>query len=344
MTVGLELARSRRRLGLSLEELSKRTSLSIESLTAIEQGDLDRLPDMIHLRSCVSRFAHEVGLDPDSASTRYMAELTGRSPLDEFESEESTSFDSIDLASTRARLPDEPTDAFPAETTLASSDASDSDDVEEGWKAEARVPLLRLVAVGPPLAWGHAGYAALVAVTLITLSAGFWMSAARQRAAGESGVTVSAHLPDATARPGLDSARHDNAVAEPGDNLHGSLGGSWMLTSEVEKSSLRSFDDLTLGFRLQLAQKGNRVRGHGLKWIENGRPVASRARTPITVDGTIADGRLVLAFTERGIRRISHGTLNMQVADDGTLRGRFATDAARSSGRAQAVRLPSQPE
>jgi transcriptional regulator with XRE-family HTH domain len=340
MIVGPELARSRRRLGLSLEELSKRTRLSIESLTAIEHGDIDRLPDMIHLRSCVSRFAHEVGLDPDSASTRYMAELTGRSPLDEFESEESMSFDSIDLA--RTRLPDEPTDAFPAETTLASFDADDSGDVEEGWKA--RTALLRLVAIRPPLSWGHAGYAALVAVTLITLSTGFWMSVARQKAARKPGVTVSAHLPEATTRPGPDSARRDDAVPEAGDNRHGSLGGSWMLTSEVENSSLRSFDDLTLGFRLQLAQQGNRVRGHGLKWIENGRPVASRARTPITVDGTIADGRLVLAFTERGIRRISHGTLNMQVADDGTLRGRFATDAARSSGRAQAVRLPSQPE
>jgi hypothetical protein len=288
VTVGFELARARRRLRISRKLLSKRTNLSVACLTAIEKGDLDRLPDMIHLRNCVGTFAQEVGLDPDSVSARYMAQLPGRSPLDEFESEESSSSDSIDFAT----------------------------------KTEAGQSRLRLMAAGPPMSWGHTGYAALVALTLITLSIRFWTSPVRQKQAGKSNA----------------------AVAEPAGSPPDDLGGSWMLTSRVEHSSLRSYDDLTLGFRLQLAQQGNRVRGQGLKWIENGRPIASRARTPITVEGTIDDGRLVLAFTERGIRRTSHGTLHMRVADDGTLQGRFSTDAARSSGRAQAVRLVSQPD
>ena len=104
---------------------------------------------------------------------------------------------------------------------------------------------------------------------------------------------------------------------------------------------MRSFEDLTLGFRLQLEQNGNRVRGHGVKWTENGRLVASRARTPISLDGGVDQNRLVLAFTERGVRRTSHGTLHMQIADNGTLHGRFSTDAGVSSGWTRAVRMSS---
>ncbi len=81
--------------------------------------------------------------------------------------------------------------------------------------------------------------------------------------------------------------------------------------------------------------------GHGVKWTENGRRLASRARTPIIVEGTIEDGRLALTFTEHGIRRISHGTFELQQLNDGSLRGRFSTNAAQSSGRVQAIRLAS---
>ncbi len=111
-----------------------------------------------------------------------------------------------------------------------------------------------------------------------------------------------------------------------------------MLTNQVERSSMNSFKDLTLGFRMELVQTGNRVRGHGVKWLENGRPLASRSRTPMTVDGMIEGRRLALTFTERGARRISRGRFEMQLADNGWLHGRFSSDAARSSGRAQAVR------
>jgi hypothetical protein len=94
---------------------------------------------------------------------------------------------------------------------------------------------------------------------------------------------------------------------------------------------------------MQLVQTGNRVRGHGVKWLENGRPLAARSRTRITVDGMMEGRRLALTFTERGARRTSRGSFEMQLAADGSLDGRFSSDAARSSGRAEAVRI-SQPQ
>ena len=111
------------------------------------------------------------------------------------------------------------------------------------------------------------------------------------------------------------------------------------MTNRIEQSNLDSFNDLTLDFRLQLDQNGNRVRGQGVKWKENGRTVGARARRPISVDGTIEEGRLALTFTEEGLRRTSHGSFEMQLAEDGSLRGRFSSDAAQSSGSSQAVRM-----
>jgi hypothetical protein len=124
------------------------------------------------------------------------------------------------------------------------------------------------------------------------------------------------------------------SMAAPTDDLS----GWWIFTNQVERSGMHSFNDLTLGFRMQLVQTGNRVRGYGVKWLENGRPLVSRSRIPIIVDGMIDGRRLALTFTERGTRRITRGSFEMQLAEDGSLYGRFSSDAARSGGRAQAVR------
>ena len=134
-----------------------------------------------------------------------------------------------------------------------------------------------------------------------------------------------------------------NTRLEPSANPEmptGELSGSWMLINQIEQSNVTAFHDLTLGFRLELNQDGNRVRGHGFKWTENGRPVPGTGQTPISVDGTVEGNRLALTFTERGARRTSRGSFKMQVAEDGSLRGSFSSDVARSSGRARAVRMP----
>lgn len=99
-----------------------------------------------------------------------------------------------------------------------------------------------------------------------------------------------------------------------------------------------AFTGLRLGYRLWLEQNGDRVEGHGFKWTENGRVIAPAARTPITVEGTATGARLELRFTEMGTRRMSRGTLALDVADAHVLRGRFSSDAARSSGSVAILR------
>ena len=72
MNVNLELARARKEKNLSRKELAIRTGLTLQSIAAIEEVNLDRLPDMLSLRSSVGALAVEVGLDPDITSERYM--------------------------------------------------------------------------------------------------------------------------------------------------------------------------------------------------------------------------------------------------------------------------------
>jgi transcriptional regulator with XRE-family HTH domain len=341
MTFGLELARAREEQGLSREELAERTGLSVDWLTSIEEVDVDRLPDMLYLRDCVSVFASAVGLDADIVSHRYMAQLKHHSALDEFASEEASGWDEIHAITNPAATaffvnsPDE----FPTEDSPTVGDGGNFGDRESRTVCGTRERALQLWVVAAKPAW--LTYGALAVVTLFNVMTAVWFLVAPKRPTGDLALNIPA--PQQATTSNSERAEQAKSNAQLDSRPTGELTGSWILTSQVERSHRDVFNDLTLGFRLQLDHTGNRVRGRGFKWIENGRSVASHARTPITIDGTIKDGRLVLAFTERGTRRTSHGTLNLQRADDGSLHGRFSTDAARSSGRAQAVRLASQP-
>jgi transcriptional regulator with XRE-family HTH domain len=117
------------------------------------------------------------------------------------------------------------------------------------------------------------------------------------------------------------------------------LSGLWTMNTRVESSSYRDFEGLQLGYRLQLHQEGNRITGEGVKTLENGRELAGGAKTAIEVEGTYVGHRVTLTFTERGTQRTTGGKMILDVSDDGVLRGRFSSSAARSSGTAEVRRL-----
>ena len=115
------------------------------------------------------------------------------------------------------------------------------------------------------------------------------------------------------------------------------VAGAWNLTTNVESSAVEAFSGLQLGYAIQLTQQGDRVHGTGRKITENGTAIGSQAQTPITMDGTIKGDRLTLTFTEKGTQRESQGKFVL-LADEGTLRGRFSSTAAQSSGTVEAHR------
>jgi hypothetical protein len=154
-------------------------------------------------------------------------------------------------------------------------------------------------------------------------------------AAEEAGPRPTAQqLPAGDAPGSLQDNPPETALAAPAEDLS----GVWTLVTRVESSSITSFEDLELGYRIQFTQNGNVIKGSGQKVSENGRTLAAAAQTPIVLDGTVAGERLAMTFTEHGARRRSAGRFVLVREDGAAWRGRFSSDAARSSGTVLARR------
>ena len=75
MTAAEQLADARRKLGLSLDDISSRTKISVERLSAVERADPAALPSFVSLKGFVRAYAAEVKLDADAIWGRYISEL-----------------------------------------------------------------------------------------------------------------------------------------------------------------------------------------------------------------------------------------------------------------------------
>jgi hypothetical protein len=148
-------------------------------------------------------------------------------------------------------------------------------------------------------------------------------------------------VPPVVAGPAVEPpAAPQSPVQAPIDTRAASdVEGAWSLETRVASTSLSVFQGLRLGYLLELRQRGSRVEGTGRKISENGVTLGGSRRTPITVQGTIDNGRLKLTFGEEGARRRSTGTFDLVLEDLEVLRGSFSSDAARSAGVVQARRL-----
>jgi cytoskeleton protein RodZ len=75
MDVGSELRQTRERQGLSLQQISNSTKVSLRVLQAIEASDESRLPAPVFTRSFVKTYAALIGLEPDETSRRYFEQF-----------------------------------------------------------------------------------------------------------------------------------------------------------------------------------------------------------------------------------------------------------------------------
>jgi cytoskeletal protein RodZ len=75
--IGRELAQARQRAALSLEELARRTKISLPILEAIERNDIKNLPGGLYTRGLLRAYAREVGCDPEDVVRRFRESLDG---------------------------------------------------------------------------------------------------------------------------------------------------------------------------------------------------------------------------------------------------------------------------
>lgn len=80
MDVGMELRRARERRGISLQQLSQTSKISLRALNAIEADDIAALPAPVYTKAFVKVYAKEAGLDADEVACRYMAQFEPKAP------------------------------------------------------------------------------------------------------------------------------------------------------------------------------------------------------------------------------------------------------------------------
>jgi hypothetical protein len=117
------------------------------------------------------------------------------------------------------------------------------------------------------------------------------------------------------------------------------LTGEWRIINTVDKTAYQTFQNMQIGFRLKIHQKGNDFTATGEKVSENGRALPTRSRTPIHVTGSINGDNVVATFVEQGSMRKTSGRFSWRLQNENaSLTGTFVTAAANSSGKSEATR------
>src|SRR5688500_101392 len=82
MRVGSELKAARKKAGITVEVISKRTKISVNKLVALEKNDFKKLPTGLYLFSTVRAYAREVHIDPEPIVQRLREEFADKDALD----------------------------------------------------------------------------------------------------------------------------------------------------------------------------------------------------------------------------------------------------------------------
>jgi cytoskeleton protein RodZ len=351
MDVGAALREARQRAGLSREALSQRTKIQLAKIEALEENAFERLPDGIYLDGLIRAYANEVGLDGSDLVMRLRRDdAVG-------ESADFADYEYADFIPPPATMP-LPTNAaaeppLAAPTLLGSPPPTPTSRASRSGvalllvllasvgfgaflydrmrTAPPEVPVEPAVSHEPDSTVGADATAATREVTPIPDEA---VPADRP-----SAVEHHADPPDGPSAPNAPTFAPDGAtVGRPSAPSAPTLAGPWTLSTRVDASSLAAYEGLELGYELHLQQAGTRISGEGVKTAENGRSLGRSAQTPILITGTLDGTRLTLSFTERGTQRASAGRMILDLHEDGVMRGRFSSDAARSTGHVEARR------
>ena len=131
-----------------------------------------------------------------------------------------------------------------------------------------------------------------------------------------------------------------SAVQQRDVNAH-DLAGEWKVINTVEKTAYNSYNNMKVGFRLNIKQSGKDFTATGVKFSENGRNLPQNSRTPIHVTGSIDGDKIVATFVEDGLMRRTNGRFVWKLQSDGAgLTGTFVSTAANTSGKSAATKQP----
>ena len=90
MRVGSDLKAARKKTGISLEVISKRTKIQVSKLVALEKNDFKNLPTGLYLFAVVRAYAREVHIDPEPIVERLRTEFADKDALDALQALDAT--------------------------------------------------------------------------------------------------------------------------------------------------------------------------------------------------------------------------------------------------------------
>ena len=157
----------------------------------------------------------------------------------------------------------------------------------------------------------------------------------QQAASKAETISVAPQQSPQTVSPAGAARQRDEATHHDVQNLS----GEWHVINTVSKTDYRSFQNMQIGFRLNIQQKGKNFTATGEKVSENGRVLPARSRTPIHVTGSIDGDKVVATFIEEGSLRRTNGRFTWRLQNENAaLTGTFVAAAANSSGKSAATR------
>lgn len=74
---GAMLREARESLGISIGDVSSRTRLSVDQIRAIEEEDLERLPEPVYVRAFLRAYAKAIGIDYEPVVNDYVTRCGG---------------------------------------------------------------------------------------------------------------------------------------------------------------------------------------------------------------------------------------------------------------------------
>ena len=90
MRVGSELKAARKKAGLTVEVVAKRTKIRVSKLIALEKNDFKHLPTGLYLFAVVRAYAREVHVDPEPLIERLREKFADRDALDALQALDAT--------------------------------------------------------------------------------------------------------------------------------------------------------------------------------------------------------------------------------------------------------------
>ena len=112
MRVGSELKAARKKAGITVEVMSRRTKIKVSKLVALEKNDFKNLPTGLYLFSTIRAYAREVHVDPEPIVERLRAQIVDKDALDALHALDATgALDAKHLANAKGSG-DEPSNFF----------------------------------------------------------------------------------------------------------------------------------------------------------------------------------------------------------------------------------------